>query len=408
MAKRMRMILVAAAAAIGTPAQADLVCDWMDLGSTVSEAASTAGAARTPQMARADTHLALAMFEALNAIDRRYESHVRLAAAPPNASREAAAATAAYQVLLNYYPTQKATLDDAYLISMSLIADEGSRSAGKAIGETAAKAVLGTGAIDDGIAQVPYRPRTSAGTWVSTQMPVLPPWLLAMKRWTLPTTDAVRPSPPPALTSARWARDFEEIKRLGAKESKTRTPEQGVMAKFWVAPDLYPTLRRIADQPGRSLVQNARLFSLVRMAYDDSGVAITDAKLHYNFWRPITAIRNAEDDGNPATAVDPAWEPLLPTPNHPEYPCAHCIQASVVAAVLESEIGNAPPGGVQFTTRRVPGVVQSLPTLEEYVKAMSMSRIYAGVHYRFSNEAAEEMGRRIGAMTVEKQLRPLR
>jgi len=405
---KLKALLCAGALALSAPARADIVCDWMELGTTVSEASATPAAPPAVESARADTHLALAMFEALNAIDRRYESWVKLAPAPKGASQNAAAATAAYQVLLHYYPGQKATLDDAYMVSMSLVPDEGSRAAGKAVGEAAAKAVLATGAADEKAAPVYYRPRTSPGVWVATQQPVLPLWLLTLKRWVLPAADSVRPGPPPALNSARWAQDFNEVRTLGAKASKARNPLQTIQARFWVATDLDPTLRWIADLPGRSPVQNARLFSLVSMASDDAGVAIADAKYHYNFWRPITSIRNAEEDGNPATAADPAWEPLLQTPNHPEYPCGHCIGAATIAAVLETEIGQRPPGGVQFTTRRVPGVVQSLPTLDAYVKAMSMSRIYAGVHYRFSNEAAEDMGRKIGRMTVATALRPLK
>jgi hypothetical protein len=210
------------------------------------------------------------------------------------------------------------------------------------------------------------------------------------------------------MTSERWARDLDEVRRLGAKNSKERTPQQTLMAKYRITPNMTPSLRLIADAPGRSLVQNARLFAMMAMVQDDVGVATGDAKIHYNFWRPITAIRNAEDDGNPATAADPEWEPLIGTPNHPEYPCAHCSGAGAIATVLKSEVGAAPPGGVRVASRSVPNsIVQVVPTLDEWVKEVSVSRTYGGVHYRFSNEAGEEMGRKIAAMALAKVMRPL-
>ena len=122
-------------------------------------------------------------------------------------------------------------------------------------------------------------------------------------------------------------------------------------------------MRHLSDLPGRTAVQNARLFALMAMADADSGLAVADAKLHYGFWRPITAIRNAADDGNPDTALDVAWEPLITTPNHPEYPCGHCIHAAAEAAVLTAEFGDRPPGGVRVTSERSGGAVQVVPSL---------------------------------------------
>jgi hypothetical protein len=239
-------------------------------------------------------------------------------------------------------------------------------------------------------------------------MPVIQPYYVSMKPWILPRIDAVRPGPPPALTSARWAKDFDEIKRIGAKNSKERTAQQSLMAKYRITPNMTPSLRLIADAPGRSPVQNARMFAMAAMVADDTSLATADAKMHYNFWRPITAIRNAEDDGNKATAADPAWDPLIGTPNHPEYPCAHCSSAASTAAVLKSEVGDAPPGGVRVASRSVPNsIVQVVPTLDKWVEEVSASRIYGGVHYRFSNEAGEEIGRKVATMALAKIMRPL-
>jgi hypothetical protein len=348
------------------------------------------------------------MFEALNAIDRRYESYLGMAPAEPGASQDAAAATAAYQVLIAHYPGQKSGLDDSYEVAMLAVTDAAARERGKAIGEAAAKLALAAGGFDPARTPVHYRPRTSAGTWTATQLPVFAPYVTTFKPWILPSYESVRPAPPPALGSERWARDYEEIRRLGAKTGSIRTPRQTLMARYRITPNMSPTLRLIADSKGRSAVANARMFALLAMVTDDAGIANAEAKLHYNFWRPITAIRNASDDGNDSTQEDPAWEPLIATPNHPEYPCAHCTFAASTAAVLRSEVGDSPPGGVRVHSRSIPNsIVQVVPSLDAWVKEVSISRTYGGVHYRFSNEAGEELGRTVAAIALAKVMRPL-
>jgi hypothetical protein len=395
--------------ALAAPASADTVCEWADYAQlVVTAAAPPPDAPRTGEHDRAQTQAAIAMFEALNAIDRRYESYLGMPLADPGASQDAAAATAVYQVLLSHFPSQKAGLDDSYNVTMLGVTDAAAREKGKAVGEAAAKLALAAGGFDPKRTQSPYRPRTSAGIWTATQLPVYQPYAFTFKPWILPSFDAVRPGPPPELTSERWARDFEEIKRIGAKISTTRTPEQSLMARYRITPNMTPSLRLIADAPGRSLVQNARMFALVAMVSDDASLATGDAKLHYNFWRPITAVRNAADDGNDATVEDPAWEPLIATPNHPEYPCAHCSGTAAMATILKSEVGAAPPGGVRVHSRSVANsIVQVLPTFDEWVKQVSLSRTYGGVRYRFSNEAGEEMGRKVGEMALATVMRPL-
>ena len=391
------------------PASADTVCEWIEYGEAISTAAAPPpDAPRTGEHDRARTQMAIAMFEALNAIDRKYESYLGMAAAEAGASQDAAAATAAYRVLITHFPGQKAGLDDSYNVTMLGIADKDAREKGKAVGEAAAKLALTSGGMDSKIALKHYRPRTAAGVWTATALPVFQPYIFTFKPWVLPSFDAVRPAPPPALSSERWARDLDEIKRIGGRNSPARTPEQSLMAKYRITPNMTPSLRLIADAPGRAPVQNARMFALLAMVSDDTGVATGEAKMHYNFWRPITAIRNAEDDGNKATAADPAWEPLIGTPNHPEYPCAHCSGAAAIATVLKGEVGDAPPGGVRVASRSVPNsIVQVIPTLDGWVKEVSASRIYGGVHYRFSNEAGEEMGRKVAAMALSQVMRPL-
>jgi hypothetical protein len=387
------------------PAAADTVSDWWELAGKIYNATT---AARTPEQDRAITRASLAMFEALNAIDRRYESYLGFPAGDPTASQDAAAATAAYRVLLHHFPTQKTTLDDTYAISMDAIADARAREAGRAIGEAAATAAIAAGGIDPAIVQAPYRPRTTPGEFVSTSLPQIEPYMSAFKPWAIPSADALRPPPPPALTSATWARDAEEVRRVGSRTSTERTPHQTLMARYRQAFEMAPAMRAAADAPGRRPVQNARMFAVYQMAFDDAALAMVAAKFHYNFWRPITAIRNATADGNDGTTQDPAWVPLLGTPNFPEYPCGHCTVAAAIAEVMKAETGPSPATGVRVASQAIPNaVVQVLPSWDQWAREVSDSRIYGGVHYRFSNEAGEEIGRRAARAVLEKVMRPL-
>ena len=407
----MRRVFAAstALACISAPAQADTICEWMDFATRIETAATSPGlTTRTGEHERALTQAALAMFEATNAIDPRYESYLGLPRGNPAASQEAAAASAAYHVLSAHFPDQKKSLDESYAIALQAVGDAAARDAGQALGKSAAEAALKAGVIDSSITQVPYQPRTQVGVWVPVPLPVFAPSFMAQKPWIIGRADAVRPGPPPPLTSDRYARDFDEVKRLGGKVSADRTSHQTLMARYRITPDMMPALRMIADSKGRRPVENARLFALQRMIEDDSLLAIGDAKLHYNFWRPITAIRNAAADGNPKTSPDPAWEPLITTPNHPEYPCGHCILAASTAELMKLEYGNAPSGGVRVSSRSIPNAaVQVLPTWDKWTEEVSLSRTLGGVHYRFSNEVGEEMGRKIARMAVAKVMRPL-
>ena len=401
--------LAAGTALIASPAAADTICEWVEFAQSIQAAAAPPPTApRTPDHERANTQMALAMFEALNAIDRRYETYLGMAPGDSTASQDAAAATAAYDVLVAHYPGQKSALDDSYAITLATVTDARARDAGIAIGKAAAALALKSGGIDPAIEQVPYLPRAQAGVWVPTQLPVFDPFMTAFRPWILERADSVRPGPPPALTSERWAKDYDEVKRVGGKGSTARTPQETLMARYRITPNMMPSFRLAADAPGRAPVQNARMFAMLEMIEDDSMLAIIDAKLHYDFWRPITAIRNGDKDGNDATAPDRAWEPLINTPNHPEYPCGHCIFAAATAEYMKAEVGNSPAWGVRVSSRSIPGAaVQALPSWDEWSRQVSYSRTLGGVHYRFSNEAAEDMGRKIARLAMANVMRPL-
>ena len=406
---RIRMILLAALAVLpASPVAADPVTDWWEVANRYYLIGQGAGGARSADAERASTRAALAMFEAVNAIDRRYESHLGFPAADPAASQDAAAATAAYRVLLKHYPAQKTTLDESYAMAMALIPEGPARELGIGVGERAAEAAAGVNGLDPALALVPFRPSTAPGVWIGAALPSLEPHWAALQPWAMGRPDALRPPPPPALDSAVWARDLEEVRRLGARASTERTPEQTLIARNRQGFDLSPMVRWIADRPGRRQVDNARLLALYQMAFDDAAQAMVEAKLHYNFWRPITAIRTGDADGNDATQPDANWVPLLPTPNFSEYPCGHCTAVAAQAELLKLA-GDVPAGTpVRVAASGNPNlVVQSVSSWDEVVRQVSDARMYGGVHYRFSNEAGEEIGRRAARLVVEKLLRPL-
>ena len=406
--RALTLMLAGAALAMSGPARADVVTDWWDVANRYFNAGQGSPGPRTPDMERASTRTALAMFEAVNAIDRRYQSFLNVPAGDSKASQEAAAATAAFKVLLHHYPANKAPLEEGYALSMAGIADTPAKAAGIAFGEQAAAAAIAAGGIDPAVAQSPYRPRTVPGEWVATALPSLDPYWPAMKPWVIPSAEAMRPPPPPALTSERYARDVEEVRRLGGRASKERTPVQTLIARYRQAFDITPSVRRATDAPGRSPVENARLLALFQMAFDDSAHAMVVAKQHYDYWRPITAIRNADADNNPGTQHDPAWVPLIGTPNFQEYPCGHCTVAAAIGEVMKAESGLPDSAGVVVGSLMNPNAaIQHVASWDEWVRQVSDSRMYGGVHYRFSNEAGEEVGRKAALHVLSNALKPL-
>jgi hypothetical protein len=389
-------------------AAADPVTDWWEIASRYNMAQQAASMPGPPEVQRASARTALAVFEAVNAIDRRYQTYLNFPSAAPAASQDAAAATAAYKVLAQHYPQNKAGLEDSYTLAMAQIAEGPAKQAGVAVGEQAAEAVMTLGGIDPKVEQRPHRPTASPGEWVGASPPSLEPYWAAFKPWAAQSADALMPPPPPPLTSAAWAREYEEVRRLGGRNSKERTQLQTLIARHRQGYDLSPMVRYIADRPGRRQVDNARLLALYQMAMDDAVQAMIVAKQKYNFWRPITAIRNGDRDGNDTTQLDAGWLPLLGTPNFQEYPCGHCAAVAVQAEVLKLAGGLPASTPVRIAAGLNPNlVVQSVESWDEVVKQVSDSRMYGGVHYRFSNDAGEDVGRRAARIALDTVLRPL-
>ena len=404
----LKITAAAAVLAMSAPAAADTATDWWELSNKFWLASMASPAPASPDTQRASTRAALAMFEAVNAIDRRYQSYLGFPLADPAASQDAAAATAAYKVLLQHHPANKSNIEESYAMVMAELPDGPAKQAGVAIGEQAAAAAMSAGGIDPAVAQVPYRPRTASGEWIGAALPTLEPYWFAFKPWVAKPADGLESPPPPALTSATWARDYEEVRRLGARASKERTPHQTLIAKYRQGYDLSPMVRYAADRPGRRQVDNARLLALYQMAMDDAVQAMVVAKLKYNFWRPITAIRNGDRDDNGATPLDSGWMPLLPTPNFPEYPCGHCTAVSVQAEVLKLAAGLPAATPVRVGIGMSPNMtLQTVKSWDEVVRQVSDSRMLGGVHYRFSNDAGEEIGRKAARLVVANALKPL-
>lgn len=229
---RIGWALALAAMVFAMPAHADLVTDWADYATKLE-----ADADDTPEAGLADSQMAVAMFEAANAIDPHYRSLCGMPPVAPGASAEAAVIAAAREVLVRRYPAkQDRIVENAAFAIAALPASATAKTAGEAVGAEAARLALGHGGVDAAIPQRPYRPRTNPGVWVGAALPAFQPFWQAMKPWVLARVDAVRPPPPPALTSARYARDYDEVKRLGGKTSTERTAQQTLMARYRITP----------------------------------------------------------------------------------------------------------------------------------------------------------------------------
>jgi hypothetical protein len=401
------LLALAFAALVVVPgfAVADAVTEWNE----IAVATAAAGRHGASDVSRTTALVHAAIFDAVNAIERRYTPYKVTVGAPGGASPEAAAVAAAHAALVRLYPAQQETLGQAYGKSLARIPDGSSRTDGVAVGEKVGAEMVALRANDGATAPNTYRPVTAPGVYVVTTLPVSFHWG-KLTPWVLERPSQFRPGAPPALTSPEWARDYKEIMDLGGKKSTVRTTEQTDVARFWavVGPASWdPLLRGVAAAPGRTLLQNARLFALAEMAAADAYIAVFDAKYTYNLWRPITAIRNGDQHaaGNMARVAD--WEPLIDTPLHPEYPCAHCITSAAIAAVLDGELGPSFPE-VTMTSPTAPGVVRRWTTGKAFTDEVSAARIYGGIHYRTSTVVGQAMGRKIGEVAVQKYLRPVR
>jgi hypothetical protein len=263
-------------------AGADVVSDWNEAARSIAAEAGVAGPRAAPKL-RVEARVALAIFEAVNAIDRRFESYLGFPAATAPASPEAAAAVAAHGVLTSVFPGYRAKLDQSLAFHLGLVPDSPARTDGVEIGRAAAEAVLRRKLLDSRKPQPNYRPRTSPGVYVQPDLPSLPMTAFVTIPWFLKAPDEVQPPPPPALTSDRYAHDYDEVRRLGGRDRSERTDAQTASADFWAGNRMVLAIRLLTARDGRSLVSNARLYALLEMALDDAATAVAVAKYTADF-----------------------------------------------------------------------------------------------------------------------------
>jgi hypothetical protein len=389
-----------------TTAAANVVTDWDEKAVNIVQPAAMGPL--PPLAFRNIAIVHVAMFDAVNSIEPRYKPYKVRLPATPDTSKEAAAAAAAAAVLVKLVPDAAADVQKTQTSDLATLPDGEAKSKGIQLGQEVAAKILEIREKDGASAPDAYRPKTRPGVYIPT--PITFGWPLAsMTPFALASPSQFRAKPPPSLKSAEWARDYNEIKDLGAKNSAKRTMRQTEDARFWlnVGPRAYdPLPRQIVIARNMDLLDSARFMALFSVAAADAMIAIFDAKYKYEFWRPITAIRNGDIDGNPATERDPTWQPIDATPMHPEYPCAHCILSSSVAAVIEGLLGSDKIPEVSLTSPFVPGVTHRFTDLRAYTDEVANARICAGFHYRFSTVAGREMGQKIGAYVVKSVMQP--
>ena len=399
---------VVAAALMVAPARADVVTDWNVI--TNSLVANDVG--NNPRL-RTLAMVHVAMSDAINTVQNRYARVVATVPPAPGASAEAAAATAARQILTQIYPQQKekARIEEAYAASLKAIPDGPAKTQGIKLGMEVADAVQADRANDGTNDPDTYRPHAIPGVYVPTTPPIWEQYARA-KPWVFKSAGQFRPGPPPALSSAEWARDYNEVKSLGGTKSTARTAEQTEAVKFWGNVNFggawQAAARELAMTKKMPLAESARLFALLNMSLANAYIVNWEAKYTYNFWRPVTAIRNGDQDGNDATERDAGWTSFNPTPMHPEYPSQATINATIASAILESVFG--PVKAIPFTATDVrdPKQTRKFSSLADMAEEQKNVRVWGGVHYTFAIRTSEDVGRKVAAYMIENTLKPAR
>jgi hypothetical protein len=351
-------------------------------------------------------YVAIAVYDSVMAIEGGYRPFAVDLDPPRGASAEAAVAAAAHRTLAHYLPAQAPTIiDPAYTASLATIPDGRAKTVGIAVGEAVANLFIADRADDSFRTPVTYTPPSPPipGVWLPTATtPPIGPYLGLMRPFSLESADQFRPEGPPSLSSTEWAREYNEVKEIGSSASTTRTGEQTLAARFWAEAPVQQargSFREFVLDHELDVRQAARFMAMISVVYADALIACFDAKYHYAFWRPTTAIRAGDTDGNAATIGDPAWSPLLPaTPNHPEYPSAHSCITPAGGRVIAQFLG----------TRRIDFTVPSLTGLgdrhydrvRDLDRDVGNARIWGGIHFR----SAIEDGIAIAKKTVNHVL----
>ena len=387
-------------------ARADAVTDW----NAIMQA--TVATSNAFVQARSAAIVQLAVFDAVNSITGKYRPYLAIISAPPGASPEAAAVAAAHRTLVTLYPAATAALDVAEAVSSSAISDGQAKTEGVAVGEAAASAILALRANDGSGLVVPYTPGSDPGDWQPTP-PAFAPALLP--GWGQVTTFGIlngaqfRSAPPPLLGSARYARDFNEVKLVGDVNSSARPQDRTNVARFYIiaAVQVYnPAARQVSIAQEKTLSQNAHDFALLAMAVCDGLISSMETKYYYNRWRPVTAIRAADTDGNTNTEPNTGWVPLITTPPFPSYPSAHASAGGAARRILERLYGK---DGflITLTSPTAPNVTLYYTAWKQITDDMDDARIFGGIHFRYDQEGGAQQGWKVGSYIFETQLLPL-
>ena len=353
----------------------------------------------------------IGIYDAVITITGGYEPFAYRAARRPNASVEAAVAAAGRALIAKLIPAQASVGDAAYEAALAAVPDGAAKTEGIAVGEAAAAAALAL-PFNAGL----FGPQTYvapdppvAGRWIPAAPPARPlgPYIPHLTPLSFAVASQFRPAGPPALTSAKWAADFAEVSAWGSKTSAFRSADQTAAATFYSEnPTLQPhlSLRKFVTDRNLGVAESARLFAMASVAFTDSLVACFEAKYHYAFWRPSTAIRAGATDGNDATIADPAWEALLANPNHPEYPSAHACLTTTEALVIKEFAGS---DRIEYTK---PSLVADRParhyvTAEQLIAEVGNARVWGGIHYRSAVEDGTLIGRQVFANLVATRFR---
>jgi hypothetical protein len=404
-------LLLAAAAilslALSAPARADTVTDWHSQALRALTAAPPAGAGQSPLVAT--LHLAMvhgAVYDAVNAIDGRYQPYLGAPNAKRWYSKNAAAATAAYRVLAGLLPAQQETLGALYATSLAGIASGPAKDRGIAVGDAAAAAMLAARTNDGRAPANPYRhpaPLTPTEPWPEGQWRPTPPafvndpfaWLKDVRPFVIESASAFRSGGPNELTSRKYAREFNEVKEFGSATSSARTADQTDAALFWSAGLVHwiSVAQQLSTRHGLEIADNARLFAMLYLTGADAAIACWDDKARWLFWRPITAIREADRDGNPATEADPAWLPLIITPPYPDHPSGLACIGSGMGRSLRDFFGT---NRLSFSsTNRDLNLTRSYTSFSQAIDEIVDARVWSGIHFRIADEDGARIGRQI-------------
>jgi len=346
-----------------------------------------------------------AIYDAVVSITRDAPAYLFSVNAPSSARADAAAATAGHDTLAALYPKWTAVLDQQLASELATIPNGAGKQQGIQVGQAVAARLIAIRANDGSAAKPsPFVPGNQPGNYRPTPpkfpAPVFTNWS-NVTPFVLNNAAQFRPDPPPALTSQAYAQALNEVKSLGQNTSTTRTPDQTVIAKFWAGP-IWNTWNEIAENAAlahhTNLVTTARLFAALNLSFADSTISFYDAKYHYQLWRPITAIRLANTDGNPATVGDPNWTPLAVTAADPSYPGAHSTISATGATVLSAFFGNQDQ--ISVTSDVLPGVVRTFASYNDVATEAGLSRIFAGQHTRIDHEAGLALGHAVAQFVL--------